>query len=267
MVFRMSDKNYTTIFERHVSRPFSAYLKSLQYKIQDINELLDSPAGYDQYPGRVVPTNYSRWYGPIDPVTPRRNGEVGYEGLADVADPAAFILPRNGNIKVGPQGTFVLHEVSFTGYLSVTYGVGGSPPATHRDFNTFGDIFDDVCVQNGGAEICNNFRFWRDEPISDANDGYPFICFDIALYDKLRGRQLHDGTRLPVYPFTGQNFANRAMSESVRFPPNTEIEPRIYLNAVGMGPFLDTTAVYNACSFKAYLNLTFKGHLEQKQEW
>ena len=54
------------------------------------------------------------------------------------------------------------------------------------------------------------------------------------------------------------------VAQPIRFDPNTELEPRIYINEVRMGNILDTDQAYNAAQVKVYLFVTFHGCLEQK---
>lgn len=258
----MPEPMFNDLLERHLTRPFKLYVDTLRNKVSDLADRLNTPAALDQYPGRRVPYAFSRLYGPISPTTPRRSGApVGFEGLAPLAQPTQFLTPRNGNIKVGQIGSFFWQETSVYAYLSWTYKSDPGLATPVATFTSAGDIFDNVIPDNGGAIAFNNFRFIEQGAGSTLS---PDISFDIGLYEKTRGRFLHDRDRMPVNVFAGQNFANRKVAQPIRFDPNTELEPRIYVNELRMGHTLDTTQAYNASQVKAYLFVTFLGYLEQK---
>jgi hypothetical protein len=257
----MPEPMFNDLLERHLTRPFKLYVDTLRYKVSDLVDKLNAPAALDQYPGRRVPYVFSRLYGPIGPTTARRGGDGGFEQLAPLVQPAQFVTPRNGNIKVGQIGSFVWTETNVYAYLSWTYSAdpGLEPPAgPFANFGAAGDIFDSVVDRNGGALAFNNFR------AVEGNYSPPYVSFDIGLYEKTRGRFLHDRDRLPVQLFAGQNFANRRVAQPIKFDPNTELEPRIYVNEVRMGNALDTNEAYNAAQVKVYVFVSFHGYLEQK---
>lgn len=258
----MPEPMFNDILERHLTRPFKMYVDTLRNKVSDLADRLNAPAALDQYPGRRVPYAFSRLYGPIGPTTPRRGDAGGFEELAPLVQPAQFILPRNGTIKVGQIGSFVWQETNVYAYLSWTYGADPGLVNPVATFPSAGDIFDNVFPENGGALAFNNFRFL--EPNPPFRLLAPDVSFDIGLYEKTRGRFLHDRDRMPINVFAGQNFANRKVAQPIRFDPNTELEPRIYINEVRMGNTLDTDQAYNAAQVKVYLFVTFHGCLEQK---
>lgn len=262
----MPEPMFNDILERHLTRPFKQYVDTLRNKVSDLADRLNAPAALDQYPGRRVPYAFSRIYGPIGPTTPRRGDAGGFEELAPLAQPAQFLTPRNGNIKVGQIGSFLWQETSVYAYLSWTYSADpGLAPISVATFPTAGDIFDNVFPENGGALAFNNFRFLENAPPGLLSAGVPpDVSFDLGLYEKTRGRFLHDRDRMPINVFAGQNFANRKVAQPIRFDPNTELEPRIYINEVRMGNTLDTDQAYNAAQVKVYLFVTFHGCLEQK---
>jgi hypothetical protein len=262
----MPEPMFNDILERHLTRPFKQYVDTLRNKVSDLADRLNAPAALDQYPGRRVPYAFSRIYGPVGPTTPRRGDAGGFEELAPLAQPAQFLTPRNGNIKVGQIGSFLWQETSVYAYLSWTYGADPGIAATNvATFPSAGDIFDNVFPENGGALAFNNFRFLEVSPPGLLSAGVPpDVSFDLGLYEKTRGRFLHDRDRMPINVFAGQNFANRKVAQPIRFDPNTELEPRIYINEVRMGNILDTDQAYNAAQVKVYLFVTFHGCLEQK---
>lgn len=270
----MLDRQFNDLLGRHLTKPFSQYINTLRNKIADLNDLLNSPAALDQYPGRAIPFAFTRLYGPVGPTSPRRDsvGGVGFEGLAPVANSSQFVLPRNGNIKVGRFGSFVWCETQVTTYLSWTYASApGAPevPINVRSFGTLvGDIFDNVRENNGGAMVMQNNRFVNElygSVIPASNADTPNASYEWGFYDKLRGRFLHDNDRLPSQLFWGQNFANKKTAEGVRFDANTEIEPRLYVNEVRMREVLSTNQAYNAAQVRVYVVLTLKGRLEQQE--
>lgn len=260
----MPEPMFNDILERHLTRPFKMYVDTLRNKVSDLADRLNSPAALDQYPGRRVPYAFSRIYGPIGPTTPRRGDAGGFEELAPLAQPSQFILPRNGTIKVGQIGSFLWQETSVYAYLSWTYGADPGLPGNQATFAAAGDIFDNVIPNNGGALAFNNFRFIEGNPALPNPILAPDVSFDLGLYEKTRGRFLHDRDRMPINVFAGQNFANRKVAQPIRFDPNTELEPRIYINEVRMGNALATDQAYNAAQVKVYLFVTFHGCLEQK---
>ncbi len=259
------------LFQRHLTRPFTQRINALRNKIADVNALLDKPALYDQYPGRAQPFAFTRLYGPLPLTTARRMpsalGGTGFELLAPLADPAAYVTPRNGNVRVGRYGSFVWTSTSIFSYVSLTYTSDpGTVPytGTYEYFPSTGDIFDPVLNNNGGALACNNNLYVSPALPARYADAIN-ISFDLGLYDKLRGRYLHDTARMPAHFFAGQNFTNRKLVEPIRFDDNTEIEPRLYVNEIRAGSILDTTQAYNAAQFKAYVVVSFFGRLEQQE--
>ena len=259
----MPEPMFNDLLERHLTRPFKLYVDSLRYKVSDLVDRLNAPAALDQYPGRRVPYAFSRLYGPVGPTTPRRGDAGGFEQLAPLVQPAQFLLPRNGTIKVGQIGSFVWQETNVYAYLSWTYGADPALAVPVETFPKAGDIFDPVVSDNGGALAFNNFRFIEGNPVGFLPNP-PNVSFDLGLYEKTRGRFLHDRDRLPIQLFAGQNFANRKVAQAIKFDPNTEIEPRIYINEVRMGDALATDQAYLAAQVKVYIFVTFHGYLEQK---
>lgn len=244
---------FNDLLGRHLSKPFSQYINTLRNKISDINAQLDSPAALDQYSGRSVPYAFTRLYGPF--------------GLTDplLVNSANYVLPRNGNIKVGRYGSFVWCETIITTYLSWTWKEQPAYPApTVATFASNGDIFDDVVGNNGGAMVMQNNRY-VDEVPQPLLPAPPNFCYELGLYDKLRGRYLHDRDRLPFQLFAGQNFTNKKTGADVRFDNNTEIEPRIYVTQLSMNRQLTQEEVAEKAWVKGYMILTFKGHLEQQE--
>lgn len=89
----------------------------------------------------------------------------------------------------------------------------------------------------------------------------PHISFDLDLYDKKRGRSL-TGERMPAQLLLGHTYdmKNSFGGREMRFDPNTEIEPRLYVNEIRMTDALDfSDAAFNAASVACYVNVLFKG--------
>lgn len=243
---------FNDLLGRHLTKPFVQYINTLRNKIADINAMIDSPAALDQYPGRSVPYCFTRLYGPISLTSPV------------TVNPSQYLLPRNGNVKVGRYGSFVWCETVVTTYLSWTWKQQPeSLPVSVEAFGAKnGDIWDFVVENNGGALVMQNNRYVATD--TSPAVAPPTVCFELGFYDKLRGRYLHDRDRLPSRLFAGQNFASKETGEAVRFDNNTEIEPRLYVSEFSLGRNLDEETLEDAYA-KAYLVLTFKGRLEEQE--
>lgn len=275
------DANTQNLFERHLTRPFSQKINQLRNRLADLNAKLNRPAMLDQYPGRAVPYAFTRMYGPLPLTTARRleesQGGAGFEKLATLADPSDFYLPRNGNINVGRYGSFVWTNTSIFSYLSLTYSadpgisfqIGGAAPYVEvKNFAQQGDIFDSVLDNNGGAISFDANVYVPPEKWRFPTGQLRFfgdLCFDIGLYDKLRGRFLHDQDRLSPLSFFGKAVTNTPLGQEIRFDANTELEPRIYLNEFRMGDVLGTDQAFNAAQARAYITVVFLGRLEQQE--
>lgn|GEM_PF-5804114 len=179
----------------------------------------------------------------------------GFNQLAPLANPDSFILPREGTIKTGRDAAFVWCSSNAFAYLSWTYDAepdfGDPSPPTPVVPLPAGDILDPVLSMNGGAVIIPN--------IANANHRSPRVCFELALYDKKRGRFLTDG-RLPAEAFVGGAFSNKLTPKQTRWNVDTEIEPRILVTEVSMGPPLDGTQPYSVAKVAAYINVAFIGY-------
>lgn len=237
------------VFEAHLARPFKKAVDIVRNRVNDLSVRMASPAFLDQYPARSVPFISSKLYGPFGLVAPRRNGAVGFDGLAPVVDLGDFITPRNSNIFINREGPWYWTHTNVTGYVSLTFTADpGTPPNAFAIRPAVNDIFNPVFPDNGGALTLNNF-FGRGNR----------ICWDLVLYDKKRGRRLHDD-RLPPQVISAQGYANKENASPIRFDPNTEIEPRVRLLEVRMDDTLDTDQAFNAAQFAAYLNIIFIGY-------
>lgn len=262
--------NLQGLLDRHLSRPFHRACQRVATKVRDIYDLLDVPAAYDQYPGRVIPKTYTSRFGPIPLTTPRRydNGsDNGFEKLATVATPATpYLRQGNEDILIDTRGRFRWLDSAIHTYFSWTWnGTAGVPPANVREFDQFGDLFDAVFPQNGGAMLMNNNRFVDLGLPANAED-VPNASFEIGIWDKKRGRYLHDGTRLPSALFSGQNFCNRTNAEGIPFPRNSAIQPQLYVNEVAIRQYLNTDDLFNAAEVKVYVIFTMLGVEEQEDD-
>jgi hypothetical protein len=179
----------------------------------------------------------------------------GFNQLATLTNPDGFILPREGTIKTGRDAAFVWCSSNAFAYLSWTYGAepnfGDPSPPTPVVPLPAGDILDPVLSMNGGAVIVPN--------VANANHRSPRVCFEMALYDKKRGRFLTDG-RLPAEAFVGGAFSNKLTPKQTRWNVDTEIEPRILVTEVSMGPPLDGAQPYSVANVAAYINVAFVGY-------
>jgi hypothetical protein len=191
----------------------------------------------------------------------------GFNQLAPLVDTSTYLLPREGTIKTGREAAFVWCSSNAFAYLSWTYTqdpevsiAGSDPPAPLSvPINpiTAGDLFDPLIPMNGGGVIVPN--------IANANYRSPRVCFELALYDKKRGRYLTDGS-LPAEAFVGGSFSNKLTPKQTRWNVDTEIEPRLTITEVNMGPVLEAAKAYNAASVAVYVNVAFTGYnvLEEK---
>jgi hypothetical protein len=260
----MVDRNFRDVYQKLAELPLRRYTEVLRNKAQDLTNMLVDPAYFDQYPSKRVPWIFSRTYGPIPLTAPRHYEEElqqGFNQLAPLANPDGFILPREGTIKTGRDAAFVWCASNAFAYLSWTYDAepdfGDPSPPTPVVPLPAGDILDPVLSMNGGAVIVPN--------VANANHRSPRVCFEMALYDKKRGRFLTDG-RLPAEAFVGGAFSNKLTPKQTRWNVDTEIEPRILVTEVSMGPPLDGTQPYSVARVAAYINVAFIGYnvLEEK---
>ena len=186
--------------------------------------------------------------------------EQGFNQVAALVDTSTYLLPREGTIKTGREAAFVWCSSNAFAYLSWTYTQDPEIVAVPQvPINPLpaGDLFDPLLQMNGGAVIIPN--------IGNANNTSPRVCFELALYDKKRGRFLTDGS-LPAESFVGGSFSNKLTPKQTRFNVDTEIEPRLTITEVNMGSVLDVTKAFDAASVAVYVNIVFTGYnvLEEK---
>jgi hypothetical protein len=215
----------------------------------------------------TVLTTTTNWVSNPDATSVYEILQQGFNQLATLVDASQYLLPREGTIKTGREAAFVWCSSNAFAYVSWTYTAdpeipspNDPPPATLPvPINPLsaGDLFDPLLQMNGGAVIIPN--------IANANHTSPRVCFDLALYDKKRGRYLTDGS-LPAESFVGGAFANKIVPKQTRFNVDTEIEPRLTITEINMGPVLDAAKAYAAASVAVYVNVAFIGYnvLEEK---
>ena len=201
------------------------------------------------------------FWGPPDATSVYEVIGSGFSQLAPVANPSEYLLPREGTIKTGREAAFVWCSSNAFAYVNWTYtqSPGEEFPLASVPIAAVGagDILDPVLSMNGGAVVIPN--------IANANHTSPRVCFELALYDKKRGRFLTDGS-LPAEAFVGGAFSNKMTPKQTRFNVDTEIEPRLVITEVNMGPILEGARAYAAASVAVYVNVAFIGYnvLEEK---
>jgi hypothetical protein len=240
-------------FAEHLTLPFKRAVNHVRERVADITRRMYQPAFFDQYPARAVPYVFSKRY-EFGLTAARNFGAVGFEGRAQLVDLGSFITPVNNNIFVNREGPFYWCGSNISGYMSLTYGADpGFGGNTFINPVPVSGFFNRAIEDNGGA-LQDNYFFGHVDYEDKA-----IISFDLELYDRKRGRRLHE-ERLPPQLLTAQGYANKETPRSVRFDPNTEIEPRLRLLEVRPGALLDTDQAFDAGQFRAYLYLVFEGY-------
>lgn len=232
--------DFGNLLTKHRQQPFKRFMDMISAKLADINDMLNEPAPADQYAGKIIPYAVPLLYGPLP--------------LVSATDPTTVpVTPRNGNALVGRELTFEAQSLSAYGFINIGYSGDPGYPVPRPD-TPVGDIFDSVAEQNGGA-MPMDFFGGTFSTLSAALPNMMNISFDVELYDRLRGRRLHEG-RLPVELFQSGRIAHRKMASPIRFEKGTNIEPRLYLNEIQPG--FDTAEV-EGLQVKAYVCLVLKG--------
>lgn len=264
----------TDAFDRHIARPFLQRMQGLRQRVADAITELGENAQLDQYPARRVPAHYTRIFGPIRaPITARSNNGNAQENSAaagtggSLAKPDVFVLPRNGNIKVGRDGRFVLRKLSAHAFMSLTYSTDpGDLPTNVHAFTVVGDIFDDVVRGNGGALVMDQFSYVpvAVNAVGANNLAFTTFAWRMGLLDKKRDRYLHDGDSLPSSVFAG-GVLSKSLAFDGRFEESTEIEPRLYVDEISSVLQLTATDLTDA-QWRLYLVLSMGGYIEQNQD-
>lgn len=254
------------LLQRHLQRPVARYISTLRARARHVNEHLDGPAALDQYPGRRIPYIYTRTFRVDGPVAARRFATgTAPERTATVANPNTFVLPREGPIRVGRNGTFIWTRASTSVYLSLTYkSEPRDTPVAISDAMNNGDLFDPTIPNDGGGIWCGGFSYVSDPATLTLQ---PTVSYDIGLLDKKRGAYLHSGERLPVHLFSGQRFANRMLAQPADFDANSEIEVRLFINEIRMGTALDSVTALAASKLKTYIFVNLIGYIEQTDNY
>ncbi len=261
--------DFGNLLDKHRQLPFKRFIDLIGSKLDDLNDFLLKPTPYDQGPGRIIPYSIPVWFGPLPLTTARRatlatNGDAeGHELLATLATPDKFSIPKNGDVLIGREFSFHVNSLSAYGFINWGYTadpVDFDVPVINP--NGVGDILDGVgddpsVGPNGGAMPMDYFG-GTFSTISEDQPNLPNISFEVELYDKLRGRRLHD-KRLPVEMFQGGRIASRSTASPIIFEKGSKIEPRLFVNEIRMGSVLDTNAAFDAASVKVWVCLVFKG--------
>lgn len=234
--------DFGTLLDKHRQLPFKRFMDTISAKFADINDMLNEPAPADQYPGKIIPYAVPLLYGPL-PLVSATN------------PPTTPITARNGNALIGRELTFEVQSLAAYGFINIGYS--GQPEIDVPRPNTpVGDIFDNVVDQNGGA-MPMDFFGGTFGTLAFAQADQMNISFDVELYDRLRGRRLHEG-RLPVELFQSGRIAHRKIASPIRFEKGSNIEPRLYLNEIQPG-FSTEMADVQGVQVKAYVCLVLKG--------
>lgn len=253
--------DFGTLVEKHRQLPLKRFMDLISSKIDDINDILKVPTPYDQGPGRIIPYSIPVLYGPLPLTTARRAdataGVAGFETLAPLATQSNFFVPRNGDILIDQEFTFKCNSMMAYGFVNWGYAADPGFTVPLIDPQGVGDIFDDVLNENGGAMPLDFFG-GTFSSISAEQPNLPNIAFEVELYDRIRGRRMHE-RRLPVEMFQGGRIANPLRASPLTFEKGSKIEPRLFVTEIRMGSILDTDQAFNAARVKAYVCIVFKG--------
>jgi hypothetical protein len=231
--------DFGTVLDKHRQLPFKRFMDAISAKLADINDMINEPAPADQYPGKIIPYALPLLYGPL-PLVSATN------------PPKTPVLARNGNALIGRELTFEVQSLAAYGFINIGYGEDPGYPV--QRIGPLGDIFDSVTAQNGGAMPMDFFGGTFSTLSLDVPNQMN-ISFDVELYDRLRGRRLHEG-RLPVEMFQSGRIAHRKIASPIQFEKGSNIEPRLWLNEIQPG-FDPATAP--GLEVKAYVCLILKG--------
>ncbi len=262
--------DFGNLVEKHRQLPFKRFLDLIEGKLNDLNDMLLKPTPYDQGPGRQIPYCIPVWFGPLPLTTARRGEAGGFEGDAVLANPFIYTVPKNGDILVNRDSTVRIKSLNAYGfvnwgYKSVISSAGTLvTPTSVVNPQGVGDILDPVGPNpgsglNGGAMPLDFFGGTFSTLAEQAtHTNLPNIAFEVELYDKIRGRRMHDG-RLPVEMFQGGRFGHRKTPSDIVWSQGSRIEPRLYVTEIRMGDILNAQANFDAASVKAWVCLVFKG--------
>lgn len=260
--------DFGTLLDKHRQLPFKRFMDIIAAKLDDLNSYLLRPAPVDQGPGRIIPYSIPVLFGPLPLTAAGRpgaiTGQTGFETQAPLAKPSEYVVPRNGDILIDREFSFHCHSINAYGFVNWGYKADPGFPVPLVNASGVGDIFDSVLNDNGGAMPLDffggTFSCLTD---SGTNPNLPNISFEIELYDRLRGRRLHDA-RLPSEMLQGGRLAQALRSSPMVFEKGSKLEPRLFVTEIRMGSVLDQAEAFNAASVKAWVCLVFKGtqHVE-----
>lgn len=233
--------DFGNLLTKHRQLPFKRFIDAISAKFADVNDILNEPGPADQYAGKIIPYALPLLYGPL-PLVSATN------------PPTTPVTARNGNALIGRELTFEVQSLAAYGFINIGYSGDPAPLVVPRPNTPVGDIFDNVVDQNGGAMPLDFFGATFGS-FSSTVPNMMNISFDVELYDRLRGRRLHEG-RLPVELFQSGRIAHRKIASAVRFEKGSNIEPRLYLNEIQPG--FDPEEV-TGLQVKAYVCLVLKG--------
>ncbi len=260
--------DFGTLLDKHRQLPFKRFMDVITGKLDDLVEMLAVPSPYDQGPGRVIPGSLPVLFGPLPLTTPVRQtaagltAQTGFETLAALANPAKFVVPRGGDILIDREFSFRVNSMSAFGFVNWGYksNPGFSVPYTNP--NGVGDILDAVgpvpAVGPNGGAMPMDFFGGTFSTASTPQPNLPNISFEVELYDRVRGRRLHEN-RLTSEMFAGGRYAHKKTASPIVFEQGSKLEPRLFVSEIRMGSILDGVAAYSAASVKAYVMLVFKG--------
>lgn len=261
--------NFGTLVEKHRQLPFKRFMDLIEAKLDDLNDMLLKPTPYDQGPGRQIPYCIPVWFGPLPLTSPRPGENGGFEELATLANPFVFSVPKNGDILVNREQSVRIKSMNAFGFVNWSYTTAivsaGTlvTPTSVVNVRGAGDILDSIgTTQNGlnGGAMPLDFFGGTFSTLADqaTHTNLPNIAFEVELYDKIRGRRMHDG-RLPVEMFQGGRFGHRSTPSDIVWAQGSRIEPRLYVTEIRMGDILNADANFLAASVKAWVCLVFKG--------
>jgi len=239
----MDTRNF---IENRKRRIIDDYVNVLRNKSEDLSRKIwdedQVDAFADQYDGKSIPFCYSRIYGPIDYTS---------------ASLTEYLLPSkpSPSIRIGREGSFTWVSTAIQPIIQRVVRDKAAPPAPDPIPPSNGDLFAPFADQNGGGIFAGIAR-----GVGDARTT-THLGFDIVLYDRKRGRALHED-RLPCEFFYGSQVANKKLAEPIRLDPNTEIEPRIYITTPGRDQTDNSVAANDATAVTTWwLSIVFKGRL------
>lgn len=253
--------NFGTLLDKFKQLPLRRFADMIAGKLDDLVEMVEEPTPYDQAPGRTVPYCITTWFGPFGLTTARRadveDGVAGHEHLAALATPDKYLVPNDGDYQISRDCSVRVQSLNAFGFVNWGYKSNPGFDVPRIVEGGVGDILDNVITANGGAMPLDFFG-GTFSTISTDQPNLPNIAFEVELYDKRRGRRLHD-KRLPCEMFSGGRFANRAVGSPIVLEQGTRFEPRLFVNEFRMGSVLDTDTAFNAASVKGWVALVFKG--------